>query len=217
MNRVIRSTEEYTTVMELLKENPAYTVAKMTGIPLGTVRNWKKGRSVSYQMKSGETSDWKKGTISQRIRDTTPDEFQIILDKTSSISEILQEYNLTYVKKHYADIVREKISSWSYDLQKHEANASKKVQHGEWSIEEMFTENSKICRSQIRRKVVRHKLIEYKCSGCSVVDEYNGKPLSLQLDHINGIRNDHRLINLRWLCPNCHSQQETSFGKNKKR
>jgi hypothetical protein len=42
---------------------------------------------------------------------------------------------------------------------------------------------------------------------------WNEKKLTLQLDHINGIRNDHRLENLRWLCPNCHSQTETFCGK----
>ena len=42
---------------------------------------------------------------------------------------------------------------------------------------------------------------------------WNGKKLVFQLDHINGKRNDHRLENLRWLCPNCHSQTETYCGK----
>lgn len=44
-----------------------------------------------------------------------------------------------------------------------------------------------------------------------------GQSLSLQLDHINGINNDHRLENLRFLCPNCHSQTNTYAGKNKGR
>jgi hypothetical protein len=42
-----------------------------------------------------------------------------------------------------------------------------------------------------------------------------GKPLVLILDHINGKHNDHRLVNLRLLCPNCNSQQPTFAGKNK--
>jgi 5-methylcytosine-specific restriction endonuclease McrA len=43
-----------------------------------------------------------------------------------------------------------------------------------------------------------------------------GKPLSLHLDHKNGKNNDHRIENLRFLCPNCHSQTATYAGKNKK-
>ncbi|MDQ2865095.1 MAG: hypothetical protein M3R51_02605 [Candidatus Eremiobacteraeota bacterium] len=38
----------------------------------------------------------------------------------------------------------------------------------------------------------------------------------MHLDHINGVRVDHRLENLRMLCPNCHSQTETYGAKNLK-
>jgi hypothetical protein len=53
---------------------------------------------------------------------------------------------------------------------------------------------------------------EYKCVHCGI-NEWNGKPLSLHLDHINGIRNDNRFDNLRFLCPNCHQQTETWGNK----
>ena len=59
-------------------------------------------------------------------------------------------------------------------------------------------------------KLVRRYLIErgiYECSECGI-KEWNGRPLALQLDHINGNPHDHRLENVRWLCPNCHTQTE---------
>jgi 5-methylcytosine-specific restriction endonuclease McrA len=46
---------------------------------------------------------------------------------------------------------------------------------------------------------------------------WNGKQLKLVLDHINGARGDNRPKNLRFLCPNCNSQQETHGGGNKNR
>jgi 5-methylcytosine-specific restriction endonuclease McrA len=46
---------------------------------------------------------------------------------------------------------------------------------------------------------------------------WNGIPLVLVLDHINGKNNDNRQNNLRLLCPNCNSQQSTFAGKNKKK
>lgn len=53
-----------------------------------------------------------------------------------------------------------------------------------------------------------------KCAICGLRG-WLGKKISLHLDHINGINNDHRLENLRLLCPNCHSQTSTYAGKNK--
>ena len=45
---------------------------------------------------------------------------------------------------------------------------------------------------------------------------WNGKPLVLILDHINGNAEDNRYENLRFVCPNCNSQLPTFTGRNKK-
>lgn len=57
-------------------------------------------------------------------------------------------------------------------------------------------------------------LLDESCSECGVGPVWNGTALTLQLDHINGVSTDHRLDNLRILCPNCHSQTETYCGRN---
>ena len=77
--------------------------------------------------------------------------------------------------------------------------------------EEIFVENSTY--TQPRRAVIRDNLIEQKCSECGITDQWNDKPIELHLDHINGISNDNRLENLRFLCPNCHSQTHTYCRK----
>ena len=69
-------------------------------------------------------------------------------------------------------------------------------------------------RRSVRIVIIKNKLLELKCEVCGV-KEWNGKKLSLHLDHINGENGDHRLENLRFLCPNCHSQTDTYAGKNK--
>lgn len=54
---------------------------------------------------------------------------------------------------------------------------------------------------------------EHVCEVCGQEPFWNGKPLVLQIDHINGDPLDNRRENLRWICPQCHSQTET-FSRN---
>lgn len=79
---------------------------------------------------------------------------------------------------------------------------------------EDLCENSERNRGNIKDYIVRNNLLNHtKCSICNILNEWNGKKLILQLDHINGVNNDHRLENLRFICPNCHSQTSTYSNK----
>jgi 5-methylcytosine-specific restriction endonuclease McrA len=64
---------------------------------------------------------------------------------------------------------------------------------------------------QVKKRLKQYK--KYECEECKISDVWNSKPLVLQLDHINGNSNDNRIENLRFLCPNCHTQTETYAGK----
>jgi 5-methylcytosine-specific restriction endonuclease McrA len=64
-------------------------------------------------------------------------------------------------------------------------------------------------------RVLKENVIKYQCAECGMFDKWNGKKIILQLDHINGVNNDNRVENLRFLCPNCHSQTKTYSGKNR--
>lgn len=85
------------------------------------------------------------------------------------------------------------------------------------SVEDIFCKESKASSSYVRKLILKKNLLPYHCSICGISASWNGKELQLQLDHISGDRHDHRIENLRWVCPNCHSQTDTFCGKNQRR
>lgn len=80
--------------------------------------------------------------------------------------------------------------------------------------ENIFIENSTAGQATLRRWYEKGKYTEYKCAICSQEPFWNGKELTLTLDHINGNNKDDRLENLRWVCPNCDRQLDTFCSKN---
>lgn len=78
----------------------------------------------------------------------------------------------------------------------------------------VLIDNSPHSRKTAKKCILRCKLIPYGCDACHQKPEWNGKPLTLILDHKNGKNNDHRLENLRFLCPNCNSQADTFGSRN---
>ena len=67
---------------------------------------------------------------------------------------------------------------------------------------------------KLHLRLIKEGIKESKCEICGNV-EWCGKPIPLQLDHIDGDSHNHLLTNLRIVCPNCHAQTETYCGKNK--
>ncbi len=85
--------------------------------------------------------------------------------------------------------------------------------------EVVLTKDAPYLLSRDRLRKVAVKYISYECSVCAIKDEWNGMPLTLHLDHINGDNRDNRIENLRFICPNCHQQTPTwgVLNKNKTR
>lgn len=66
------------------------------------------------------------------------------------------------------------------------------------------------CRTWVKRRLLDEGLLKDRCYECGIT-HWHGQKLALHLDHVNGGGLDHRIENLRMLCPNCHSQTDT-FG-----
>lgn len=77
----------------------------------------------------------------------------------------------------------------------------------------VLVEDSIQSTGYIKKVLLAFNLKEYKCECCEITS-WNGKDLILELDHINGNNRDHRIENIRFLCPNCHSQTGNFRGRN---
>ena len=75
-------------------------------------------------------------------------------------------------------------------------------------IEEILVEDSNYQSPKLKKRLIEAGLKEYKCEICGNTGEWQGKPLTLQVHHINGNHRDNRIENLQILCPNCHNQTE---------
>jgi Zn finger protein HypA/HybF involved in hydrogenase expression len=76
------------------------------------------------------------------------------------------------------------------------------------NLEELTSTNA------VKNRIIKENLLEYKCDKCDI-DEWLGNIITLHLDHIDGNNKNNTLSNLRFLCPNCHSQTDTYCGRNK--
>lgn len=81
--------------------------------------------------------------------------------------------------------------------------------------EEYLNGTRKIETYKLKNRLIKENLIEYKCSFCGIT-EWNGHVIPLELDHIDGNKNNNQLTNLRILCPNCHATTPTYKTKNSK-
>jgi len=83
-------------------------------------------------------------------------------------------------------------------------------------LAKILVENSTFSTGHLKNRLVKEEILAYHCVLCGL-SEWQGSPLVLRLDHINGNPVDHRLENLRLLCPNCDSQQPTFSRGHRKR
>ncbi len=88
---------------------------------------------------------------------------------------------------------------------------NKKIPRGE-----ILIEGSTYNRSNLKRRLYEEGLKKPECELCGQGELWRGKRMSLILDHINGIRNDNRIENLRIVCPNCAATLDTHCGANKR-
>ena len=82
-------------------------------------------------------------------------------------------------------------------------------------LESILVKASSFQTYKLKKRLLKAGLLAYLCSSCGL-STWLDQPIPLELDHINGDSRDHRLENLRLLCPNCHAFTETYRAKKRK-
>jgi hypothetical protein len=80
-------------------------------------------------------------------------------------------------------------------------------------LEQIMVENSSYGRDKLKRRLYEAELKHRRCELCGQGEEWNGRRMSLILDHVNGVATDNRLENLRIVCPNCNATLDTHCGR----
>ena len=146
----------------------------------------------------------------------TDDEFIQMIQEANSFAECCRKVGLCDKGRHGTDAIRRRCAELNLSTE-HFGTIGHRNVPNKRSLEDILVENSTYTNTNsLKKRLVSENLLEYKCAICGNTGEWNKQPLVLVLDHINGNHKDHRIENLRLLCPNCHSQTDTFAGKNKK-
>lgn len=137
-----------------------------------------------------------------------------IVKKSISIMEVLRHLNLKPSGGNHSHI-KNRIKSLGIDTSHFlgsRANSGPNHKGGPSKLKpEQILIYSRVGRREnihkLRRALIEYGL-KYKCFDCGITDIYNNKPITLEIHHVDEDFLNNRVENLKFLCPNCHSQQK---------
>lgn len=152
-------------------------------------------------------------------RKWTDDEFRKAVAESFSYAQVLARLNLRAAGSNY-DMVKRKITELHLDITHMTGkgwNSGKRYTplREKRPISEILVEHSTFVNANhLRERLLNEGIKDRKCECCGNT-EWMGRPIALELHHMNAIRDDQRLENLQLLCPNCHAMTDNYRGKNK--
>lgn len=138
-----------------------------------------------------------------------------IVQKSNSINEVLKALGLKCFSGNHT-YISGKINYYEIDIS-HFVNKKGNIgkpPSNKKTADSILIHSEYRMKSRMLKRALLEKEVPYICKNCGLSDEWNNKKLILQIDHIDGNNLNNQIENLRFLCPNCHSQTET-YNRNK--
>lgn len=149
-----------------------------------------------------------------KVYNLKDEDFKELIQNSYSFAECARKIGLSVNGKNATIQIKKRCEELGLSLE-HFNPMKAAHERTKQSLEEILIKDSNYRNSdRLKKRLIKENILQYKCAICGNEGEWNGLPLSLQLDHINGNHFDNRIENLRILCPNCHSQTNTYSGKN---
>lgn len=148
----------------------------------------------------------------------TDQEFKDIVKDSIFYSEVAKKLGYNCVTNYRT--IKKRIKTLNLDTS-HFKNGSYvcNLKKKKKTLKEICVKEGTYNTGHLKRRLFDELKWEHKCSFCKKTEwksimTNNMEKIPLELDHINGNNKDHRLENLRLLCPNCHATTSTFKGRN---
>lgn len=145
----------------------------------------------------------------------TEEEARAAVAASSSYSEALRRMGRSSTGNSFK-VLQKYVAIWGLDVSHFDPYATmrQRSRAGRVPLAEILTTGRAFSRGALKRRLYDEGYKERRCELCGQDENWRGSPMSLILDHINGIPDDNRLENLRIVCPNCAATLDTHCGRN---
>ncbi|WP_028804762.1 HNH endonuclease signature motif containing protein [Streptomyces sp. 142MFCol3.1] len=146
----------------------------------------------------------------------TEERLRAAVDVSASVTDVVRHLGLSQVGGNQAHVAR-RITALGMDTS-HFTTARRGAPRGSLGSPLALRppEAGRIPGRRLRRELLRLGVDE-RCAQCGTGPVWNDRPLTLEVDHVNGHWWDNRPENLRLLCPNCHAVTDTYRGRKRRR
>ncbi|MFD7058476.1 HNH endonuclease signature motif containing protein [Streptomyces sp. NPDC059906] len=150
----------------------------------------------------------------------TREVLQEAVSASTNMYEVLRHLGLDAVGGHHTHISR-RIKAYRIDVSHFRVPSRRGESRRPRTPEALLVEQAPAAARRVHSDRLRWAMttlgVPEQCSLCGVQTVWRGRPLPLEVDHIDGNWRDNRIQNLRFLCPNCHSTTDEYRGRGKGR